>query len=62
MGAFVTVPFVLIVSPMVGWFFGKWLDKKMDTAPLLMYVFLIMGLMAGGYECYRIIKKFGNEI
>lgn len=62
MGAFVTVPFVLIVSPMVGWFFGRWLDKKIDTAPVLMYVFLIMGLMAGGYECYRIIKKFGNEI
>lgn len=61
-GIFVTIPFVLSVPPIVGWFIGKWLDKKLDTAPYLMYVFIILGFLAGALECYRIIKEFGSEI
>ena len=62
MGVFVTIPFVLAVPPVVGWFIGKWLDKQLDTAPYLMYVLLLCGLLSGAWECYRLVKEYGSEI
>jgi ATP synthase protein I len=61
MGIVVTIPFILATPPIVGWFIGKWLDKKLDTAPYLMYILIFLGLLAGVIECYRVIKAFGNE-
>jgi F0F1-type ATP synthase assembly protein I len=60
MGVYIMIPFVLAVSPIVGWIIGSWLDKKLDTAPYLMYVGLLLGFIAGFRELYRIIKRFGN--
>jgi ATP synthase protein I len=59
-GVLVTIPFVLAVPPIVGWFIGKWLDEVMHTAPYLKYTLLILGLCAAGRECYRLIKEFGD--
>lgn len=61
MGAFITIPFVLVIPPLVGWLIGKWLDKKWDTSPYLMYILIFLGVLAGVLECYRIIKEYGNE-
>ena len=58
--AYVMVPFVIAVSPVVGWFMGRWLDRQFGTTPYLMYLFLILGFVAGFREVYRIIKRFGN--
>ncbi len=60
-GALVTIPFVLLVPTILGWWIGRWLDKKWGTAPYLMYLLLILGFVAGGIECYRLVKEFGNE-
>jgi len=59
-GIFMTIPFVLAVPPMVGWVIGKWLDDYFGTGNKIMYVFLILGLIAGFRELFRIIKKYGN--
>ncbi|MBA2368746.1 MAG: AtpZ/AtpI family protein [Candidatus Protochlamydia sp.] len=59
-GVFITIPFVIAVSPILGWLIGNWLDKKLNTHPYLMYFGLIMGFAAGFRELYRIIKRFGN--
>lgn len=59
-GVFMTIPFMLAVSPILGWFFGEWLDKKLSTSPYLMYLFVVIGFAAGVREVYRIIKRFGN--
>lgn len=58
-GVYLTVPFVLAVSPIFGWWIGSWLDKKFETAPYLMYAGLLMGFIAGFRELYRLIKRFG---
>jgi len=60
-GAYITIPFVLAVPPILGWFIGDWLDSKLGTRPYLMYLFLVLGFVAGFRELYRIIKKFGND-
>lgn len=59
-GVYLTIPFMLAVSPILGWLFGSWLDKKLSTAPYLMYLFVLIGFAAGIREVYRIIKRFGN--
>jgi ATP synthase protein I len=60
MGIFMTVPFVLALPPMIGWFLGRWLDKLWGTAPYLTYGLLFLGIFAGGREFYRIVKRYGN--
>lgn len=60
-GIFATIPFVLAVPPVIGWYIGSWLDKGLGTDPYMMYSLLILGFIAGVREFYRIIKKYGNE-
>lgn len=59
-GIFMTIPFVLAVPPVIGWFAGKWLDKWLGTEPWLAYVLLVLGFIAGGRELIRILKKYGD--
>ena len=61
-GIYITVPFVLAVPPMIGWFLGQWLDAFFNTSPYLMYLFLLLGFASGFRELYRIIKRFGNGV
>ena len=61
MGAFMTIPFVLGVPPIIGWLIGSFLDKLMGTDPYIMFFFLIVGFVAGFKEVYRIIKRYGDE-
>lgn len=59
-GAFITIPFVLAVSPIIGWLIGSWLDEQLGTDPYLMYSLIFLGFLAGFRELFRIIKDFGN--
>lgn len=60
-GVYITIPFVLAVPPILGWFIGNWLDQILKTGPYLMYLFLVLGFVAGFRELYRIIKKYGDH-
>lgn len=60
LGIYLTIPFVLAVPPIVGWFIGSRLDIFFATTPMLTYVFIILGLFSGFREFYRIIKKYGD--
>ena len=59
--SYATLPFVLGVPPVIGWYIVSWLDKYFDIRPYGMYMFLIFGLVAGVRECYRIITKYKDE-
>lgn len=61
-GVFMTIPFVLAVPPVLGWWIGSWLDGKINSSPYLMYTFIALGFVAGIREVYRLIKRFGNEM
>ncbi len=61
-GAFITIPFVLAVPPVIGWLIGDWLDHYFHLSPILMYCFVLLGFIAGFREVYRIIKRFGNDV
>jgi ATP synthase protein I len=59
-GIFITIPFVLAVPPIIGWFLGKWIDKQTGTSPYIMYVMIFLGFVSGYRELYRILKRYSN--
>lgn len=60
LGVFLTIPFVLAIPPVLGWLVGTWLDEKFNSVPYFMYLFILLGFVAGFREFYRIIKRFGD--
>jgi ATP synthase protein I len=49
----------LVISTFVGLAIGYGLDKVFDTSPYLTIIFLIVGIIAGFRELFRIAKKQG---
>lgn len=62
LGVFLTLPFVLSVPPVLGWFLGSWIDELIGTAPIFMYLLIVLGIVAGFREVYRIINRYGSGI
>lgn len=60
--ALATIPFALALPPLIGWAIGSWLDNHFGTTPYFMYILLILGFAGGVRECYKIIKRFTNNI
>ena len=60
LAAFVTIPFVLAVPPVVGWWMGSYMDDYFGTAPYLMYLMIVMGFIAGFRELFRIVRRYGQ--
>lgn len=58
---YATLPFIIGIPPIVGWFIGSWIDKHFDTKPYGMYILLALGVIAGAREFYRIIMKYKDE-
>lgn len=57
-----TLPFVISVPPLIGWWLGSHLDDFFQTKPFILYGFLALGVLAAGRETYRIIKRIREEI
>lgn len=60
MGIYLTIPFLLAVPPIIGWFIGKWMDGELNTS-FIKYLGVFLGLIAGFREFYRIVKRFGDK-
>lgn len=56
-----TIPLIMLAGPAVGYFLGSFLDGLLGTSNVLMVVFLLLGVAAGGVEAYRIIKEIIRE-
>lgn len=60
-GTAMMIPFLLGVPPIVGWFIGDWIDSKLGTNPYAMIILLVIGMVAGFLEVFRVIKEFGEQ-
>ena len=60
-GLLLAIPTLLIVSPLVGFFLGNWLDKRFRTSPWLMIAGLVLGFVAAGRETYQIYRRYQAE-
>jgi F0F1-type ATP synthase assembly protein I len=56
-----TIPLIMLAGPAVGYFLGSFLDGLLGTGNVLMVVFMLLGVAAGGVESYRIIKEIIRE-
>jgi ATP synthase protein I len=41
----------------VGFFGGRWLDARFDTAPILTYIGLAVGLLAGFKSVWTLVRR-----
>jgi F0F1-type ATP synthase assembly protein I len=57
----VVIPILLAVGPILGYFIGNFLDKKLGTDPYLMILFIVLGFIASGREVYQLVKKAYQE-
>ncbi len=57
LGMMTTIPMLMAVSPLVGYFIGRTLDSWLGTGPWLSAVMLVLGFAAGIREVVRIIRK-----
>ena len=60
-GLLLAIPTLLIVSPLVGFFVGGFLDRRLHTSPWLGIVGLVLGFAAAGRETYRIYRRYMEE-
>ena len=60
-GLLLAIPTLLIVSPLVGFWIGDWLDRRFHTAPWLGIAGLGVGFAAAGRETYRIYRRYQAE-
>lgn len=51
----------LVGSILIGIFGGKWMDKKFGTDPLFLVIGLFIGLAAGVYAMFRLIRQYFPE-
>ena len=56
-----TIPIILLVGPVVGYFAGAWLDRKFQIYPWLTVVFVTLGFLASGREVVRLLKIVSKE-
>jgi F0F1-type ATP synthase assembly protein I len=60
-GLLLAIPTLLIVSPMVGFLLGGWLDRRVGTSPWIAIVGLVLGFVAGGRETWLIYRRYMEE-
>ena len=60
-GLLLAIPTLLIVSPLVGFLIGDWLDRRSGTSPWLGIAGLAVGFAAAGRETYRIYRRYQAE-
>lgn len=61
-GIYTIIPIILAVGPIIGYFMGNFLDKKLHTSPYLMILFIIFGFIAAGKEVYNLTKRAMQEM
>ncbi len=56
-----TIGIALVVSTVIGYALGSWLDSKLHTAPWLMFVCSLLGIIAGFIEVFRIAAQISRD-
>ena len=52
-----TIPVILVVAPLIGYYLGSWADGKFGTGKVFMIIGLGLGFAAAGKEIYDLIRK-----
>lgn len=61
LGILSSIPFILALSPIIGYFLGKYLDQKFRTTPWLSFILLGLGFVAGVRETIKMVQLAQRE-
>jgi F0F1-type ATP synthase assembly protein I len=61
-GLLTTIPVLLTVPPIAGFLIGRFLDRKLNTDPILSIVFLVLGFVAGARQVARVVKLASRDV
>lgn len=61
-GLLTAVPFVLAVAPLLGYFFGAFLDRKLGTSPVFMIIMIVLGFIAGARQVYNLVQRASQDV
>ncbi len=56
-----SIGLVLPSSIAVGLFLGYLLDKLLGTAPWMLLIFLVLGIVSGFLSLFRVLRKFKDD-
>lgn len=60
-GLLLSIPTLLIVSPLVGFFIGSWLERRFHFAPWGSILGLVLGLVTGARETWKVYQRYLAE-
>ena len=60
-GLLSTVPFLLAASPIIGFFIGRFIDRRLGSDPAFSIVFLILGFVAGAVQVAKVVKEANRD-
>ncbi|MFP4193535.1 MAG: AtpZ/AtpI family protein [Desulfosalsimonas sp.] len=61
LGYYSHLGFSIALAIFIGLFIGLWIDKLLGTDPVFMFIFLILGIIAGFNNIYRAVKRSEKE-
>lgn len=56
-----TIGFYLVIATFVGLAIGYWLDGVFSTRPWLTIIFLLLGIVSGFREIFRMVRKEADQ-
>ncbi len=47
----------MLIPILMGVYIGKWIDGKLDTQPIFLFIFIIFGVVAAFQNLFKIATK-----
>jgi ATP synthase protein I len=60
-GALAGIPALLLAGGIVGFFLGRWLDQRLDTAPWMQLVFFFLGMGASIRNIRQLLRQVEKD-
>ena len=57
-----TLPFFIGVAPLVGWWLGRWVDRRAGTDWIFQAIGLALGIAAAIRETIRVVRRAQRDL
>ncbi len=61
-GLLSSIPILMVVGPLVGYFIGGWIDGWAGTDPWFKIILIVLGFVAAGKEIYNIVRRVNKSL
>ena len=61
LGVLTTIPIILLVGPIIGFYIGGWIDGKFHVYPWFTIIFIVLGFVASAKQIIYLLKEVLRE-